>query len=228
MNNPAPVLALVFTAAVGVMVSFIIFATEPEPDCCQIYATGANWNQYGETNSDSVDPVPADCAEKQGAGQQDVGDETPDRSGQPNSAAPAEVVGQVERAEDIPPGMAPAGPEKPVTLKGRNDTTGDPWITFPQMMRRVTNGQADGVHFLLISAEWCRPCQELKARIRANPPNRLIVLCDYEKYKPQAQVFMNTAGRQSIPVLMRVELRGSEILRRDVWNGSQPLNQFFR
>lgn len=81
----------------------------------------------------------------------------------------------------------------------------------------------DGRHYVLVSAQWCEPCQKLKKELRgaALANGRDIIVLDVDEH-PDLAKKINPSGR--IPCLVEYVKAGEKWTMRR-WSG-QKLNEF--
>ena len=102
-------------------------------------------------------------------------------------------------------------------------------ITYKQLSDsfKKDNQYVDGDYFILVSAEWCAPCQELKQRLKENNLfGKKIAFVDLDEDGKLSAKLM--APRQTIPQLIRYRIteNGKKIVKS--FRDSESLEDFFK
>lgn len=74
-----------------------------------------------------------------------------------------------------------------------------------------------GRHYVLVSAEWCRPCGELKKRLSQDKYNDAkIIIMDIDKHPEASKKVLKGRG---VPTLIEYNLSGNEWKPARIWDG---------
>jgi len=83
----------------------------------------------------------------------------------------------------------------------------------------------EGRHYVLVSAEWCPPCNQLKKRLSGKKyEGQIIIVLDVDKHPELSSKILK--GR-SIPTLIEYNLSGGEWKPARFWDGAD-LDKFLR
>lgn len=83
----------------------------------------------------------------------------------------------------------------------------------------------EGRHYVLVSAEWCPPCNALKKRLRSDKyDGKAIIILDVDKHPDLSDKILK--GR-TIPTLIEYNLSGGEWKPARIWDGAD-LDKFLR
>lgn len=83
--------------------------------------------------------------------------------------------------------------------------------------------QKPGTYYLLITADWCAPCQRLKQQILAVSPKTTIFICDYDKDTEAAKTFLKGRG---IPYFLKVTVKTPKFIESIVPYTGGDLKKF--
>ena len=83
----------------------------------------------------------------------------------------------------------------------------------------------EGRHYVLVSAEWCPPCNALKRRLRSEKyDGKTIIILDVDKHPELSDKILKGRG---IPALIEYNLSGGEWKPARIWDGAD-LDKFLR
>jgi hypothetical protein len=92
----------------------------------------------------------------------------------------------------------------------------------------------EGTRYVLVSAAWCAPCQQLKARIKDNvfPHGINVIVVDYDKHAVDAAKMLGSnvdgSPKGTIPRLIQYRTTADGKTEGVYWNpASKTLSQFF-
>lgn len=85
--------------------------------------------------------------------------------------------------------------------------------------------KAEGRHYVLVSAEWCPPCNQLKRRLAGDKyDGKTIVILDVDKHPELSDKLLKGRG---IPTLIEYNLSGGKWKPARIWDGAD-LDKFLR
>lgn len=92
---------------------------------------------------------------------------------------------------------------------------------YSEISSNIIDGEyLPGTYYVLVSAEWCSPCQRLKRDLKQYP-KQIIYYVDFDTNQKTARKIMGS--RTSLPTFIRYEV--GETSKKTIFN-FEPVNQF--
>ena len=89
---------------------------------------------------------------------------------------------------------------------------------FVEYEQWLAADKAEGRHYVLVSAEWCQPCNTLKRKLAQDKyEGRTIIILDIDKHRELSKKVLNGRG---VPTLIEYNLSGGEWKPARIWNGA--------
>lgn len=99
------------------------------------------------------------------------------------------------------------------------------FIDYNQFYQKAYDGKAwkDGTYFVLITADWCAPCQNLKSRLTTEFRHIEVVLVDFDTEVIKDKLM--DGSDKKIPCFIRYDIKDGKSIRR-YWDRAEDLSKF--